>query len=91
MGVAGSIMVVIILWWLAFFCLLPIGVRGQWEEGEIEPGSEPGAPAQTRLLLKGIVALAISLTIWAAMFYAINTGAVSLDDIPFLPRFDRAP
>ena len=74
MGIAGSLMVITILWWLAFFCLLPVGVRGQWEDGDIVPGSEPGAPTQTKLLWKGAAALGIAVVLWAVLFAAINLG-----------------
>jgi predicted secreted protein len=75
MGVAGSVMMILIVWWLVLFCLLPIGVRGQWEEGEIAPGSEPGAPQQTHLLKKGVWAFAITMAIWAITFWWLNFGS----------------
>jgi len=33
----------LIIWWLVLFVILPIGIRGQAEEGDIVEGSEPGA------------------------------------------------
>jgi predicted secreted protein len=72
MGVAGSIMTYLIVWWLVLFCLLPIGVRSQVEEGDVVPGSEPGAPVHTGLARKALWATGISVIVWAAMFVVIN-------------------
>jgi predicted secreted protein len=72
MGVAGSIMAYVIVWWLVLFCLLPIGVRSQAEEGQVVPGSEPGAPQNGQLLWKAKWASIIALGIWAVMYVTIN-------------------
>ena len=47
MDAVGFILVFIITWWLSFFCVLPIGVQGQFEDdGNIVDGTEAGAPKQ---------------------------------------------
>ena len=33
--------VYLLIWWVTLFAVLPIGVRGQAEEGEVVRGSEP--------------------------------------------------
>jgi len=40
----SAFVVFLIIWWVVLFTILPIGVRGQAEDGDITPGSEPGAP-----------------------------------------------
>lgn len=82
MGIAGSLMVISIAWWLAFFMMLPVGVRSQLEDGSIVPGSEPSAPTAPRLLRKAAWALVIALLIWGALFSLIEFKLISLDDIP---------
>jgi predicted secreted protein len=72
MGVAGSIMTYLIVWWLVLFCLLPIGVRSQAESGDVVPGSEPGAPVVTGLRQKAIWATGISFVVWGIMFLIVN-------------------
>lgn len=72
MGVAGSIMTYLIVWWLVLFCLLPIGVRSQLEEGDVAPGTEPGAPIQTDLWRKALWATGISVFVWGIMFLVVN-------------------
>ena len=49
MAIGSSIAIYFVIWWTTLFAVLPIGVRSQQETGEISPGSDPGAPAVTRI------------------------------------------
>lgn len=82
MGIAGSLMVISITWWLAFFALLPLGVRSQLEDGKVVPGTEPSAPTAPQLGLKAIWAFAIALVLWGGLFAVIEYELVALDDVP---------
>ena len=81
MGIAGSLVTIICLWWLAFFVLLPIGVRSQLEEGAVEPGTVESAPAVHNLRKKALTALAIAVVLWAILFAVINLEVVTLEDV----------
>ena len=63
-AVHGAVLVsaFFVLWFLAFFCLLPVGI------GEADP--ETGAPKSPRLLLKAGIATAAAAVLWIA-FYAL--------------------
>jgi predicted secreted protein len=52
----------VILWFLALFCLLPIGL------GHVDP--QTGAPAKPHLLRKAGYATAIAAVLWV-IFYAL--------------------
>ena len=82
MGIAGSLMVIAIAWWLAFFMMLPFGVRSQLEDGNVVPGTEPSAPTAPRLRCKAIAAFAIALIFWGMLFSVIEYQLITLDDIP---------
>lgn len=81
MGIAGSLVVIVLTWWVAFFTLLPIGVRSQLESGSIVPGTEPAAPAIHNLRWKVLTALAIALVIWAGLFLAIEYEYLRFEDL----------
>lgn len=81
MGIAGSLMVIAIAWWLAFLALLPFGVKSQIEHGEVVPGSEPSAPVVTNLGKKAAAAFVIALIVWAALFSVIEFELLTLDDL----------
>ena len=70
MGVFELIVVFTIAWWLSFFVALPIGVRGQFEDGGVAPGTEEGAPSDPMLRKKAIWATAaaaiLTILVWIA-------------------------
>jgi predicted secreted protein len=68
MDPVGFIVVFIISWWLSFFCVLPIGVQGQFEQdGDVIEGTDAGAPKEPMLKKKVLWASAgaIILTLLA--------------------------
>ena len=84
----GSMLAIyFIVWWIGLFAVLPWGVRSQHEAGEVTPGTEPGAPMTMRIL-RVVVANTIFATCVFALFYFNYTqGWITLDDVPFLPRY----
>lgn len=82
MGIAGSLMVIMIGWWLAFVALLSVGVRSQIEDGSVVPGTEPSAPTTPRLRRKAVWALIVSLIAWAMLFWVVEYSGLTVDDIP---------
>lgn len=69
----SGIVVFVIIWWVVFFAVLPVGVRAPHELGEeVGPGHADGAPVRPRLWLKaGVTTLAASV-LWAAAFVVID-------------------
>jgi len=68
----GAILVsaFLILWFLALFCLLPIGL------GAVDPRT--GAPLKAHLLLKAGIATAAAAVLWWIFYALILTGVVDL-------------
>jgi predicted secreted protein len=50
----GAIALYFVVWWTSLFAVLPFGVRSQAEEGEVAPGTDPGAPGTPALTEKAI-------------------------------------
>ena len=70
MTITGAIIVFVILWWLVFLAVLPIGVRGQFEdEAGVVPGTEAGAPVRPMLGKKAR---------WATMGAAALTAVLAI-------------
>ena len=82
MGIAGSLMVLIIVWWIAFQALLPFGVRSHLEEGSVIEGTEPSAPTTPGLRRKAAYAALIAIAVWAVLFPVIEFHLLTIDDIP---------
>ncbi|MFP4518212.1 MAG: DUF1467 family protein [Oceanicaulis sp.] len=81
-GFVTGIVVYLIVWWMVFFCVLPLRVQSQQEAGEIEPGSEPGAPADPQLKYKFKLTSVIAAGFWLVYFVLWEFELVSLGPIP---------
>ena len=81
MGIAGSLVTIVLMWWLSFFTLLPVGVKSQIEEGEVEPGTVASAPTRPLLLYKALGALAIAITLWLTIFAIIEFRVITFNDL----------
>jgi predicted secreted protein len=57
MTLTGAIIIFVIIWWLCFFVVLPIGVRGQYENDTMIEGTEEGAPVNPMLKKKAFFAV----------------------------------
>ena len=88
MSLAFGIGVYIVFWWLVFFTILPIGVTTQDEAGEVSPGTTESAPVKPRLLLKVLLTTLVATLIFGVFYAVMEYGLLSLDDIPFLPKYD---
>jgi predicted secreted protein len=68
-----GIAIYVILWWLAFFTMLPLGAQSLHEADEqAAPGVERGAPRAHRLRLKALLAAAIAAIAWLGVAWAIS-------------------
>jgi predicted secreted protein len=62
-----------LLWWLAFFTVLPLGAQSMHEADEAAtPGVERGAPKAHRLALKALWACAIAAVLWLFVAWAVS-------------------
>jgi len=61
----------ILCWWMALFCVLPIGVKSLEEAGESAPAHDQGAPAAPGLTKKALWASGLGLVFWAIVIVAI--------------------
>jgi len=60
----------VVFWFLALFCLLPVGL------GEVDP--ETGAPLSPKLFLKAGIATAVAMVLWAGFYVFIAFGVFDL-------------
>jgi predicted secreted protein len=88
MSLAFAISMYVVIWWIVLFAMLPIGVRTQAEEGEISPGTAESAPHMPRLLPKMLATTVIASVLFGASYVIITHHLITLDEIPFLPRYE---
>ncbi len=80
MGIAGSIVVFVVIWWMIFFMVLPFGVRSQWEDDAVEAGTDPGAPVTTGLGKKALVTTGITIVLWAIVWAVVYFDLIVLGE-----------
>lgn len=76
MNLFSAFVVWLIIWWLVLFIILPIGIRGQAEEGDIVKGSEPGAPHTLDIKRKFIQTTIIASALWVLTCILIVSGVI---------------
>jgi len=81
MNIVGAVIIFILVWWCVFFAVLPMGVKGRWEdEDDGVEGAEPGAPTSPEMKKKLILTTKISFFIWIAICLFILSGIVDFRD-----------
>ncbi|MGH1405156.1 MAG: DUF1467 family protein [Rhodomicrobiaceae bacterium] len=90
MSLSLSIATYFIIWWLTLFMVLPFGVKTQEEDGDVVPGSVESAPAVPQMLKKALITSIIAGILFAIVYSVYTYNLISVDDIPFLPRFEDA-
>jgi predicted secreted protein len=81
MSIPIAIGLYFICWWLAFFIVLPIGVRIP-EESALEPGMADSAPIAPFLWRKALGATILSAIIFAAVYLVIAYRLIPLELFP---------
>lgn len=75
MNVFLGVAIYVIVWWLAFFTMLPLGAKSLHEAGEeVAPGVERGAPQTPGLKRKAALAAAIAAIVWLFIAWAISAN-----------------
>jgi predicted secreted protein len=82
MTLSAGIAIYFLIWWIVLFAVLPFGVRSQHEAGEVEEGTDPGAPLAPQLLKKALITTVISGIIFGAGYYAHMQGWLTLENLP---------
>jgi predicted secreted protein len=60
-----------LLWWVVLFTTLPFGVR---RAENPEPGIDPGAPKNPRLMTKALVTTGIAGTLTVLIYFLLAAG-----------------
>ena len=88
MALVFAISMYVVIWWIVLFAMLPIGVRTQEEEGEVAPGTAESAPHMPKLLPKMFATTVVASVVFAVVYVIIVHRVITLDQIPFLPRYE---
>ena len=79
MGITGSIIVYVLIWWIVFFSLLPVGIQSKKEKfiEKIE-GIDPGAPNNPKIAKKFLITTIITSIIFIVIYYLVESNLLNL-------------
>jgi predicted secreted protein len=84
MPVFTAVAIFFVIWWVALFVVLPFGVRGQHEIGEIVPGTDPGAPVVPQIGRKLIWTTVVAAVIYGVCYLLYVNQLVTLEGMAHL-------
>ena len=79
MGITGSIIVYVMIWWIIFFSILPVGIKSNKEvfRDSIE-GIDPGAPKNPKIVKKFLITTIITSILFIMIYYIVYLGLFNL-------------
>ena len=79
MGITGSIIIYVMIWWIIFFSILPIGIKSNKEvfKDSIE-GLDPGAPKNPKIAKKFLLTTIITSILFTMIYYVVDLGYFNL-------------
>ena len=79
MGITGSIIVYVLIWWIIFFSVLPVGIQSNKEkfQEKIE-GVVPGAPNNPKIAKKFLITTIITSIIFIVIYYLVELDLLNL-------------
>ena len=79
MGITGSIIVFVIIWWIIFFSVLPVGIQSNKEKfRERIEGIDPGAPKNPKIAKKFLITTIFTTLIFVVVYYLVKIDLLSL-------------
>jgi len=79
MGITGSIIVYVMIWWIVFFSILPIGIQSKKEKfRDTVEGVDPGAPNNPKIAKKFLITTIITSIIFIMIYYLVNNNFLNL-------------
>ena len=77
MGIAGSIIIFLLIWWLMLFIVLPLNISDKAEKVIVD-GNDTGAPNNPQIFKKFLITTIISIIIWSIMYMFLRDQGLLL-------------
>tara|TARA_A100001011_G_scaffold349341_1_gene387857 strand:- start:444 stop:698 length:255 start_codon:yes stop_codon:yes gene_type:complete len=78
-SITGSIIVYVLIWWIIFFSVLPIGIQSNKEKfREKIEGVDPGAPNNPKIAKKFLITTIITSIIFIVIYYLVKFDLLNL-------------
>ena len=87
MSVTSAIVLYAVIWFLTLFCVIPIRLRTQGDEGRKIRGTHAGSPENPQMGKRALIATGVAFAVWVVAVGIVLSGWVTLDDIDLFTRF----
>jgi predicted secreted protein len=82
MPVTTAIAIYFLIWWVVLFAILPFGIKSQHEhDGEMPPGTDPGAPVLPQIGRRVLWTTVVSAIIFAICYVVYVNHWVTLEGL----------
>ena len=82
MSTTGSLIVFIIIWWIVFFSVLPLGIKSETKKfTEKVSGNDPGAPKNPNIGKKFIYTTVITSIIFVGIYYMVSIDFLNIREL----------
>ena len=82
MGITGSLVTYVCIWWIVFFSILPVGIKSENQKfRETLKGNDPGAPKNPQILNKFIISTLITSIIFLGIYYMVEYNYLNLREL----------
>ena len=82
MGLTGSIIIYVMIWWIVFFSILPVGIQSNNEAfKESLEGNDPGAPKNPNIAKKFLITTIITSILFIVIYYLVNNDFLNLRNL----------
>ena len=79
MGITGSIIVYVLIWWMIFFSVLPVGIQSNKEKyKERIEGIDQGAPNNPKIGKKFLITTILTSIIFLLIYYLVKFNLLNL-------------
>ena len=79
MGITGSVIVYVLIWWIIFFSVLPMGIQSNKEKSKKNlVGVDLGAPNNPKMGKKFLITTIITSIIFIVIYYLVKFEILNL-------------
>jgi predicted secreted protein len=88
MSITSVVVLYSVIWFMTLFMVLPLFVKSQDENGDVEPGTSAGAPAESMMRRKLKWTTIAATIVFFIVAGIIQSGVITVSDIASLSGQD---
>lgn len=91
MTITAAIVLFAVIWFMVFFCALPIRFQSQADLGDVMLGTPKSAPHDAMIAKKARITSVIAVVLWAGLYGVITSGWITIHNMDIFGVMGRVP